>query len=55
VTFTLSPRDVSYYDVHRRDWTSTPGLHRIYVGGSSRDIRQMRDFQWTAPQEPRTN
>jgi beta-glucosidase len=49
VTFTLSPRDLSYYDVQRRHWTSTLGLHRIYVGGSSRDIRQMRDFQSTAP------
>jgi beta-glucosidase len=54
VKFALSPRDLSYYDVHRRDWTSTPGLHRIYVGSSSKDIRQMRDFRSTAPQDPRT-
>jgi beta-glucosidase len=46
VRLTLSPRDLAYYDVHRKQWRSTPGLHRIYVGSSSRDIRQVRDFQW---------
>jgi beta-glucosidase len=50
VRFTLMARDLSYYDVHRKDWTSTPGTHRVLVGSSSRDIRQQQPFQWTAPQ-----
>ena len=46
VRFTLSPRDLSYYDVTRHDWTATPGMHRIFVGSSSRDIRLQQDFRW---------
>lgn len=47
--FTLSARDLEYYDVSRSAWVGTPGVHRIYVGGSSRDIRAEQDFQWAAP------
>jgi beta-glucosidase len=54
IKFTLTPRDLSYYDVHARSWRSTPGTHRIYVGSSSADIRASQAFQWTAPQDPRT-
>jgi len=54
VKFTLTPRDLSYYDVSRKGWTSTPGTHRIYVGSSSGDIRVQQLFQWTAPRDPRT-
>ncbi len=49
VTFTLSPRDLSYYDIHRSGWTSTPGAHRILIGSSSRDIRVQQGFEWAAP------
>jgi beta-glucosidase len=52
--FTLTPRDLSYYDVHGKDWTSTPGTHTIYVGSSSADIRVQQPFEWTAPRDPRT-
>ncbi len=52
--FTLTPRDLSYYDVHGKDWTSTPGTHRIYVGSSSADIRVQQSFESTAPRDPRT-
>jgi hypothetical protein len=51
--FTVLPRDLSYYDIHSQDWISTAGTHRIYVGSSSRDIRQQREFQLTAPHDPR--
>ena len=51
--FTLLPRDLSYYDIHSKDWISTAGTHRIYVGSSSRDIRQQRELQLTAPHDPR--
>jgi beta-glucosidase len=47
VTFTVSPRDLSYYDVHAGDWVSTPGPHRILIGSSSRDIRLQQGFDLT--------
>ncbi|HTT00889.1 MAG TPA: glycoside hydrolase family 3 C-terminal domain-containing protein [Steroidobacteraceae bacterium] len=50
VTFRLAARDLAYYDVHRGDWTSTPGVHRIFIGSSARDIRQQQDFKWAQPQ-----
>jgi beta-glucosidase len=49
VTFTLSPRDLAYFDIHRPGWVSTPGRHRIFIGSSSRDIREQQDFEWVAP------
>ncbi len=53
--FTVTSRDLAYYDVHRHDWASTPGTHRIYVGSSSADIRLQQEFRWTAsPADPRT-
>jgi beta-glucosidase len=51
VHFTLTARDLSYYDIHRHDWVSTPGVHRILIGSSSRDIRQQQDFNWLAPKD----
>jgi beta-glucosidase len=54
VKLTLSPRDLAYYDVHAKDWASTPGTHRIYIGSSSEDIRASQAFQWAAPHDPRT-
>jgi beta-glucosidase len=53
VRFTLSGRDLAYYDEHRRDWVSTPGTHRIFVGSSSRDIRLRTDFEWAAQSDSR--
>jgi beta-glucosidase len=46
VRFTLSPRDLSYYDVQGHDWTATAGTHRVLIGSSSRDIRLEQDFRW---------
>jgi beta-glucosidase len=54
VKFNISPRDVSYYDVHRHDWASTPGLFRLYVGGSSADIRLQATTRLTQAGDPRT-
>lgn len=48
VTFTVSPRDLSYYDVHAGSWVSTPGPHRILIGSSSRDIRLQQGFELQA-------
>jgi len=53
VTFKLAPRALAYYDIHRGDWASTPGVHRIFIGSSARDIEQQQDFFWTLPRDPR--
>jgi beta-glucosidase len=53
VRFTLSARDFSYYDVHRKSWVANAGSYRIAVGSSSRDIRQTRAIQWIVPCDPR--
>jgi beta-glucosidase len=52
VTFTVSPRDLSYYDVHRPGWVSTPGPHRILIGSSSRDIRAQSGFELLSAGSP---
>ncbi|HEY2591122.1 MAG TPA: glycoside hydrolase family 3 C-terminal domain-containing protein [Steroidobacteraceae bacterium] len=49
VRFKLQPRDLAYYDAHQNAWASTPGLHRVYVGSSSRDIRIQKDFELISP------
>ncbi|HUK03208.1 MAG TPA: glycoside hydrolase family 3 C-terminal domain-containing protein [Steroidobacteraceae bacterium] len=46
--FTLSERDLAYYDVVSNAWVATAGAHRILVGSSSRDIRAQQDFTWSA-------
>lgn len=44
VSFTVTPRDLSYYNVHDGRWVSTPGVHRIFIGRSSRDIQLQQTF-----------
>jgi beta-glucosidase len=39
VTMTLTRRAFAYWDSSARKWRVTPGLYRILVGSSSRDIR----------------
>lgn len=43
VTLTLTPRSFSIWDSASQAWHVTPGLYRILVGASSRDIR-LRGF-----------
>ena len=43
VTLTLTPRSLAYWDTPSSTWTVAPGLYRILVGASSRDIR-LRGF-----------
>ncbi|MDD4849079.1 MAG: glycoside hydrolase family 3 C-terminal domain-containing protein [Gemmiger sp.] len=38
VSFTLSPRDFSYYDEALGDWYATPGRYKILLGHSSRNL-----------------
>ena len=51
--FTLAARDLSYYDIHQKGWVNTAGVHRIYIGSSSRDIRRQQAFRWKVPADPR--
>jgi len=44
ISFSLSKRDLSYYDVHSRSWVAEPGVFKIMMGSSSRDIRQELAF-----------
>jgi len=45
VHFTLTPRDLSYYDPYRKAWVAEPGEFEVLVGASSRDIRLMGKFE----------
>jgi hypothetical protein len=44
VTFTLSPQDLSYWDVNAHNWLVQNGTYQVMVGSSSRDIRQQTSF-----------
>lgn len=43
-TFELTRRDLSYWDTPTQKWVVPTGTFRVYVGGSSRDIRQQGTF-----------
>jgi len=38
VTFQLTDRDLSIWDVNRHTWTIVPGTYVVYVGTSSKDL-----------------
>ncbi|KAJ5211590.1 uncharacterized protein N7498_003236 [Penicillium cinerascens] len=42
--FALTRRDLSYWDVKMQKWVIPVGTFRVYVGSSSRDIRQEGSF-----------
>jgi beta-glucosidase len=44
VTFELRRRDISYWDVKAQNWAIAPGTYGVYVGASSRDLRQHGTF-----------
>ncbi len=45
VEFTLTPRDLSYYDAYQEAWVAEPGEFEVLVGASSRDIRLQGRFE----------
>ncbi|KAJ5573564.1 CAZyme family GH3 [Penicillium hispanicum] len=44
VSFTLTRRDLSYWDVQAQKWVVPSGNFRVYVGSSSRSIQQQSVF-----------
>jgi beta-glucosidase len=44
VTFTLNPRDLSYWDIKTNDWKIDPGAFSIFVGTSSRQLPLEAEF-----------
>ncbi len=44
VEFTLTPRDLSYYDPYQKAWVAEAGEFEVLVGASSRDIRLRGQF-----------
>lgn len=40
VTFTLTRRDFSYWDVEKQAWRVAPGCYRVFVGASSRAAKK---------------
>jgi beta-glucosidase len=47
VNFTVTPRDLAYFDVHGEQWKADAAKYEIEVGDSSRDIRQKTPVQLT--------
>lgn len=47
VTFSLSKRDLSFWDERTNSWTMEKGQFEVLVGSSSRDIRQRGRFERT--------
>jgi len=45
VEFTLTPRDLSFYDVHLPGWSAEPGRFIVHFGGSSRDLPVSHGFE----------
>jgi beta-glucosidase len=44
VSFSLTRRDLSIWDVVQQNWVLQKGEYKIYVGASSRDVRLMGSF-----------
>lgn len=44
VRFTLTKKDLSYYDDTKKEWIAEPGKFRIMIGASATDIRGVADF-----------
>ncbi len=48
VGFSLSPRELAYYDPRQKAWIAEPGEFEVQIGSSAQDIRQRARFRITA-------
>jgi beta-glucosidase len=46
VTFTLSAKDLAFYDVDTHAWKTEPGKFNLWVGSSSRDLPLHGEITW---------
>ncbi|MFX0064533.1 MAG: glycoside hydrolase family 3 C-terminal domain-containing protein [Candidatus Hermodarchaeota archaeon] len=46
LTFELEKNDLSFYDEKKKDWIVEPGLFKILIGSSSRDIRLIGEIEY---------
>ena len=49
VSFTVTARDLAYYNVSLREWVTEEGVYTLMAGASSRDIRLTADILYNAP------
>jgi beta-glucosidase len=47
VRFAIRRSDLEFYDILSHDWKAEPGTFTVYIGSSSRDIRQVGKFALT--------
>ncbi|OCF31065.1 avenacinase [Kwoniella heveanensis BCC8398] len=47
VEFQLTRRDLSFWDTYNEGWTLPEGDHQVYIGASSRDIRETGKMKFT--------
>ncbi len=48
VTFELNKGDFSFYDEKTHSWKAEPGIFKIYIGSSSRDLHLHDEIEYTA-------
>ena len=52
VSFSLTPQDLSYWDINAHDWLVQNGTYQVMIGSSSRDIRQQASFTVSGSNPP---
>ena len=46
VNFTITAKELSFYDIKTKNWIVEDGKFTIQIGKSSRDIKQKIDFKY---------
>lgn len=47
VTISLDERSLSYFDPDKKAWVAEPGVFKVFIGSSSKDIRLKGRFTLT--------
>ena len=55
VSFTVTARDLAYFDVSGMQWKADPGAYEVEIGASSRDIRLKKQFLLSSAYKSATN